>query len=210
MTTVETGKVMAVLRGAYPMFYKDMSQDEAKQIVLLWAEMFADDPYELVILAVKALIATDVKGFPPHIGSVKEKIRAISEPKKMTEAEAWDSVSKALRRSLYNSEEEFEKLPDDVKPIVGSSSQLKEWSMMDTETVQSVVASNFQRSYRARSKQEEDYRALPDSVKKIVWTFAETKRLDATHPQPGLPGEADQRAKDDMDRLRQMMKEGKL
>lgn len=201
---------MAVLRGAYPMFYKGMSQEEAKQTVLLWAEMFADDPYELVILAIKTLIATDVKGFPPHIGAVKEKIRAISEPKGMTEAEAWAIVAKAVRRSGYNSAEEFEKLPDDLKGLVGSANQLKEWAMMDSDTLQSVVASNFQRSYRVRSKQEEDYKALPDSVKKIAGAFAETKRIDATHPQPCLPGEADKRAKDDMDRLRKMMKEGKL
>lgn len=32
----------------------------------------------------------------------------------------------------------------------------------------------------------------------------------ATKPQPGKPGEADQRARDDMDRLRKMMKEGEL
>lgn len=168
MTIVETGKVMAVLRGAYPAFYKDMSKEEAKQIVLLWAEMFSDDPVELVAAATKALIASDDKGFPPHIGAVKAMLQKLTQPKTMTEAEAWEIVAKAVRRSGYQSAEEFNKLPEDIRALVGSASQLKEWAMMDADTVQSVVASNFQRSYKVRAKQNAEYAAIPSDVKAII------------------------------------------
>lgn len=54
----------------------------------LWAEMFARDDVALVAAAVKALIESDSKGFPPHIGAVKENMRLISGGNEMTEAEA--------------------------------------------------------------------------------------------------------------------------
>lgn len=168
MTKFETGKIMAVLRGAYPNFYKDMAQDDALQTINLWAEMFADEPYELVAAAVKVLIAADEKGFPPHIGAVKKKIRLLSSPRAITESEAWALVAKAIKRSAYNAAEEFEKLPDDVKRMVGSPSQLKDWAMMDPEVLQSVVASNFQRSFRVRGKQDAEYASIPSEIKKML------------------------------------------
>lgn len=170
------------------MFYKDMSQEEAKQTVMLWAEMFAEDPYELVLLAVKALIETDSKGYPPHIGAVKEKLRLITGGDEMTEAEAWGIVAKALRNSTYGSREEFEKFPPVIKRIVGSPNQLREWGMMGSETVHSVVASNFQRSYKAIAQREREIAKLPPDVKAIVGKIAKGKRLDALpEKKPELP-----------------------
>ena len=71
MDRQETMKILSVLRGAYPAFYRDTSRQEAEAIVNLWAEMFADEDYLLVGAAVKSLIVSDSKGFPPVIGQVK-------------------------------------------------------------------------------------------------------------------------------------------
>lgn len=139
----------------------------------LWAEMFARDDVALVAAAVKALIESDSKGFPPHIGAVKEKLRLISAGDEMTEAEAWGIVAKALRNSAYGSREEFDKFPPVIKRIVGSPSQLREWSMMDSETVHSVVASNFQRSYKAIAQREKELAKLPPDVKALVGKLAD-------------------------------------
>lgn len=53
-----------------------------------------------------------------------------------------------------------------------------------------------------------DVKALDDRHKQ--GKVAGKRSQGATKPQPGKPGEADQRARDDMDRLRKMMEEGKL
>ena len=38
-------RIMAVLRGAYPQFYRDISRQEAEATVNLWTDMFSgDDP----------------------------------------------------------------------------------------------------------------------------------------------------------------------
>lgn len=68
MTREETIKVLAVLKAAYPAFYRGMKADELNGIVNLWASQFEGDDYKTVGAAVQAHIATDTKGYPPHIG----------------------------------------------------------------------------------------------------------------------------------------------
>lgn len=55
---------------------------------------------------------------------------------------------------------------------------LREWAMLDTATAQSVVASNFQRSYRATEAQEKDRAKLPESVKQFISGVSKTLRLE--------------------------------
>ena len=172
MTREETLAIMSVLKAAYPAFYKDMKRSEAESVVNLWSSMFADESADLVAAAVKAHIATDERGFPPHIGAIKASIAKLMEPEEMTEFEAWALVEKACRNSQYGSSEEFYKLPEICQRLVGSPRQLREWGMMDAETVGSVIASNFQRSYRARAKYEREQMALPSDVKALMARIA--------------------------------------
>lgn len=182
MNQTDTLAILGVLKAAYPNFYKDMRRSEADGIVALWTEMFKDEPAEVVALAVKAHIANDKKGFPPHIGVIKDAIVKIMQPNEMTEQEAWGLVAKALRNGTYGAEEEFQKLPPVVQRLVGSPSQLREWAAMDTDTVQSVVASNFQRSYKARAAHEREFLALPADVKQAMTQIADRMKM------PELPG----------------------
>ena len=77
-------------------------------------------------------------------------------------------MAKALRNSFYGAAEEFAKLPPIVQRLVGAPAQLKEWAAMDTKTVQSVVASNFQRSYQTRVKSDKEFQALPPAIREFV------------------------------------------
>ena len=142
---------MGIIKTAYPAYYKG---NEVENAVTMWTEMFADDPLEFVALAVKAYIITDTKGFPPVIGQIKQLIATMTNSHKQTAFEAWGKVMCALNKSGYNSKEEFEKLNPISQRIIGTSYQLHQWSLMDLETVNTVIASNFQRSYEAESKKE--------------------------------------------------------
>ena len=168
MNYEETLAIMGVLKAAYPQYYRDMKRSEAESVVSLWAEMFKDEPVNVVAVAVKAYIASDTKGFPPHIGAIKDAIAKIKAPKSMTEQEAWLLVKNATRNGLYGSVEEFDKLPPICKKLVGSPSQLREWATMDSDTLNSVVASNFQRSYKVMEKREKERLALPSDVRDIM------------------------------------------
>ena len=116
----------------------------------------------------KAFISGDGKGFPPAIGQIKERIRQITQPEEMTEQEAWALVSKALRNSAYGSEEEFAKLPAELQCVVHDPGQLRQWAMSPAEDVETVIASNFMRSFRAKQKVNKDYMALPTEVKRMM------------------------------------------
>ena len=96
----ETLAIMSVLKAAYPAFYRDMTRKDAEAAVALWAEMFKDDPAEVVALAVKSFIASDAKGFPPNIGTIRAAIVKLREPDEMTPQEAWTYVDMATRRSI--------------------------------------------------------------------------------------------------------------
>ena len=188
MERADVLKIMAVLRGAYPAFYRSIDREEAEDTVRLWEDMFKPDEYALVAAAVKALIETDDKGYPPSIGNVKAKLRLISGGDEMTELDAWEVVSRALRNSTYGSREEFEKFPPVIKRLVGSPAQLREWGTMDSETVHSVVASNFQRSYKAIAQREREIAKLPPDVKALVGKIANGKKLDILpEKKPALP-----------------------
>jgi hypothetical protein len=95
VTREETLAIMGVLKAAYPNYYRDMNRKDAEAVVDLWATMFNDEPMQLVAMAVKAHIASDVKGFPPHIGAIKEAIVKLQTPNTMSELEAWALVSRA-------------------------------------------------------------------------------------------------------------------
>lgn len=177
MNRIDTIKLMAVLQTAYPQFYAKKTNEEMNDAINLYMDMFEDEPAELVGMAVKALIKTRTSTWPPSIGEINETIMKIAHPEEMTEQEAWQCVAVALRNSAYNSSAEFEKLPPVVQRLVGSPSQLREWGQMDSDTVNSVVASNFQRSYRARAKNERDYLALPSSVKSYMAAIADGMKM---------------------------------
>lgn len=166
MTLEETTKVMSVLKTAYPRYYDGIDAQTARQTVRLWASMLNDYSYELVINAVKALIA--INKFPPVIADVIEKIQMLTENREMTELEAWSLVHKAVCNSAYNSEAEFEKLPPEIQQTVHSPEQLKTWALTPEDELNTVVASNFQRSFRVRSKQAREYAAIPVSVRKFI------------------------------------------
>lgn len=161
---------MAILKTAYPNYYKDGSNLE--QAANLWAELFKDDDAAVVAAAVKAFIVNDEKGFPPVIGQIKKLVHNLITSKELTELEAWELVKRALQNSNYNAKAEFEKLPSMIQRLLGSPSTLREWALMDSDTIHSVIASNFQRSYRARAKSECEFMALPQSTRDFLSQLA--------------------------------------
>ena len=168
MTRQEALAIMAILKTAYPSFYKDFSKEELNAAVNLWATMFSEEPIQVVTEAIKALMCT--LKYPPTIADVKEKIVAIMHPEVMTEMEAWQKVRRAI--SYYDADETFAQLPPILQKIVGSPNTLREWAQMETEIVDSVIQSNFMRSYKARVAHEKEYAMLPASTRALIQSIA--------------------------------------
>lgn len=167
MTRTETIKILSVLKVAYPGFYSRVTAEDAKQTIAVWTDFFKNDPYQIVDAAVKAVINTGTKdGYPPDIGTIKEQIRRFMKPEKDTAMEAWHLVKKAL--VIYNPKEKFDALPELSQKVVGSPNQLREWALMSTEAINTVVQSNFLKAYRAKESAHLAQQALPEDVRKAI------------------------------------------
>lgn len=173
MNKSETSKIIAVLMASYPNFLNNKTATDIQATISVWDEMLKDYSYQEVSIAVKVCITQDKSNFAPSIGQVINKIIGFkTQGNELTEQEAWNLVSKATKNSAYHATEEYEKLPEVVKQIV-TPSQLKEWSQMDSDSVQSVVASNFMRSYKAKVASNKEYQALPNNIKQLLSGMAD-------------------------------------
>lgn len=117
--------------------------------------------------ALKAFLVADASGYPPTPWQIKEKMRIITNPIRLTEAEAWQAVKKAMRNGIYGAAEEYEQLPEEVKQVC-SASDIHDWAQMDIEEVNTVVHSNFLKGFRRRQEQLEQVAMLPSSVKRLI------------------------------------------
>lgn len=179
MNLTDTLKIFSVIKANYGNFFKNMSKVDAEAMVNLWHEMFADVPYEVVGVAVKTYIATDTTGYPPNVGQINEQIRTLTQQEQMTEQEASSLMMKAIRNGLYGAKEEFEKLPPILKRLAGSPEQLRVWASMGEDEVQTVVASNLMRSYRAIAKKQEVQQTLPSSIKALLEQASDKFRIES-------------------------------
>ena len=168
MTLQDVGQIMDILTAVYPAFYSKQDDRERYNAAMLWASLFEPYPVEIVAAALKGFIASDTKGFPPVPGQIMAKVRLLTQPQEMNEAEAWALVKKACSNGIYGAQKEFDMLPPVVQRLVGAPSQLREWAMMEGEEFNSVVASNFQRAYRTAAARERDYNALPPDVRTLT------------------------------------------
>lgn len=139
----------------------------------VWFALLGDLPYKQAELAVQKHMATEK--FPPTIADIREKAEQITSVKEteMSELEAWAIVRKAIGRSSYYAEEEFEKLPEACKMAVGNPSNLREWAMMDSDQVGTVEQSHFVRNYRTAMQRIKEDRRIPEKVRMAI---AEVKK----------------------------------
>ena len=148
--------------------YPNYKPNNISETVDVWNVMLSDYDYNLVAMALKAYILSDTSGFAPSIGQLVSKMQSITKPQELSEMEAWSLVSKAIRNSGYNSVEEFAKLPPLVQKAVGTPDNLRNWAVSDYQTIESVIQSNFLRTYRVVVKRESEINCMPNEIKALI------------------------------------------
>lgn len=164
MTRDETVKIIRVITDVYPNY----RPDNLSETINVWAKLLSDYSSDEISVALKAYILTDNSGFAPSIGALIEKCRTIQKPNELNEMEAWALVSKALRNSAYRAEEEYNKLPVVVQKAVGSPSQLRNWSELEGDNVESVLQSNFLRTFRTVQQRDRELEKMPSDIKALI------------------------------------------
>ena len=163
MTREDIQDLLAMIQGAYPNF----NPANKTATINAWTMALEDCSKNQIALAFKAYLRTNNSGFAPSPGQLIEQLQTIAQPMQMNELEAWALVSKAVRNSAYNSESEFNKLPELVQKALGSSAQLRIWAM-DEEYNESVNSSNFMRAYRTLLEREKQISKMPEQLKTIM------------------------------------------
>lgn len=153
MNRKEVLKMLNILQVSYPNFYKGFGKKELEDAVILYGEMFKDDDSKLVFYALKDVINTSE--FPPTIATIKNKMFELTHKEQNSNDELWDALVKAISRSSYYAEEEFDKLPELVKRYVRSPYQLQEMASMDSDVIHSVVKGQFMKQIE---KIKEEYK----------------------------------------------------
>ena len=169
--------IFAILEANYEPQFAKRSNLNKQAMVNLWEEHFLDKDFGLVKAAVNAYISTDTTGFLPNVGQINEQIRALTTGGQITEQEAVAMLIKATRNGLYGAEREYEKLPPILQRLAGSPEQIRAWARMDEDELNTVVASNLMRSYRAIAKKEELQQTLPSSIKTMLEGVSERMQL---------------------------------
>lgn len=164
MTKNEVIKLLMTIQTFYPSY-----RVENKEFAInAWYTIIGDCDYKLMEKALRTYITTDTSGFAPNIGQLLDKLHTIQSPQELNEMEAWALVSKALRNGYYGAVEEFNKLPPLVQKAVGSPDNLRNWSQTDVKAIETVIQSNFMRSYAAIVKREYEIKKMPADAQALI------------------------------------------
>lgn len=164
MTRDETVKIIRIMCDCYPNY----KPNNLSETVDVWQMMLDEYSYNQVSIALKAYVTSDTSGFAPSVGKIVAKIQTISQPQELDGMAAWGLVSKALRNGTYGAVEEFNKLPPLVRQAVGIPDNLKNWATSDYQTIETVIQSNFLRTYEVIVKRETEISRMPGNIKSLI------------------------------------------
>ena len=173
-------RLLSLIEAEYPQSFKGLSEDSRRLKVELWQKEFEHDDETAVFAAVRMLMR-DGREFAPTSGQIREKMLSFSSMNVLDEHDAWNLVAKACSNGFYGYKKEFDKLPPEVQRAVGRPEQLKEWSVVDSDTFQTVIASNFMRSYRMAQARERELARIPQEVRAMLTGVADRMMLNGTN-----------------------------
>lgn len=177
MNTQEAKKIFAVITCTYPN-WQIPNIDMAANI---WASALAAYSYSDVGTALKAYIMGNTSGFAPTPAQLIEYMQTSRRMAELPETKAWELVTKAISKGSYKAKEAYDELPDAVKEAVGSPTQIYKWAV-DENFNESVVSSNFMRSYKTVIDRKYALEKLPAEYRDALRiSRSEQDRLEDEH-----------------------------
>lgn len=161
MNKAESSQIIEIIGSLYPN-YNPISMDLA---VVGWSSIFADVPYKAVQAALFSYTRDNEK-FPPTPGQIYSLLQNVTTTDP-TEAEAWNMVLAAIKRSAYFAQDEFNNLPEDIQKAIGSPEYLRSLAIAD-DANWSVESSNFYKNYRIIKERKRQIENLPDGVRSYI------------------------------------------
>ena len=148
--------------------YPNWKPENLTETVNAWHWALEEYPAPALKAALQIYVKTNNSGFAP---SVSQLINAMYAPKShsaLSEGEAWKLVKKAIQDGNYHAEERFNELPEIVQRAVGDANMISQWARTDSDEVNTVIMSNFQRNYRAVLEKQEFGEKVPLELADVV------------------------------------------
>lgn len=129
------------------------------------------EPYKFddIMAGLESFLLSDTKGFPPSPGQILDSmfnVVVLANGGEETPDKAWEILYKAVSNSGRNSVEEFEKLPDSIKKIVGSSKVLQDWA--DDESGRFLAYKpTFERTFKENQLKDREKQKLQPIINSI-------------------------------------------
>lgn len=167
MTENETKVILSMIETNWQKFPNSQAAIE------LWSEAFKDDAFPVVKTAVMSLINTDTGEFRPTIAKVRRKMHDIVYGERLSETEAWLLVKGSLHEAqedpehLTGAKAAWNRLPEDIRKLV-TPRQLMEWNWLEVSQLDTVIQSNFLRSYREVRDRKYDRETIPKQTAKQI------------------------------------------
>lgn len=184
MTRDETKELLMTIQALYPNF--SVKPEQMTATLNAWHLMLSEYPIEGINAALQIYVKTNNTGFAPSVSQIIGCMHKPSEIEQLSEGEAWAMVKKAIQDGNYHSEERFNELPPLVQRAIGGAEMIRQWAQTDSDTVNTVIMSNFQRTYRAVLSKQDFNNKVPEQIADVVKGLADKLSGDRyleTHPQ---------------------------
>ena len=166
MTREETKELLMMIKAIYPNF--SIKPEEMTATINAWHLMLSEYPIEGINAALQIYVKTNNTGFAPSVSQIIGCMHKPSEVEQLSEGEAWNMVKRAIQDSAYHSKERFNELPPIIQRCVGSANMLFQWGQTDSDTVNTVIMSNFERTYRAVLSKQDFNNKVPEQIADVV------------------------------------------
>ena len=178
MTREETQELLLAINSLYPNF-----KPEDKTITVnSWHWALEEYPAVAVKAALQIYVKTSTTGFAPSVSQLIAAMYKPSENEQLSEGEAWNLVKRAIQDGNYHAEERYAELPEPIQKAIGSANMIQQWSQTDSDEVNTVIMSNFQRSYKIICERERFDNKIPGQLGELVKGLVEQTRGN-THSQ---------------------------
>ena len=160
MTREQTVDLVRSIASIYP----NWKAENLTDTVNAWHWALEEYPAPAIKAALKIYVKTNNTGFAPSVSQIIACMYKPQENERLSEGEAWAMVKKAIQDGNYHAEERFNELPEPVQKAIGDKGMLRQWAMCDSEDVNTVIMSNFQRSYKAILARQEFDNKVPAAL----------------------------------------------
>lgn len=178
MKKSETVDCITYLSAAYPGAYKRFTEQKFETLIAVWYNTFSEYPFATVMVGIQGYISTDTSGFPPSPGQVVKVIQDLTAEKETNSMEAWAIVKKAVNSPRDRMEETFRTLPPLIQKVVGGHHQLMAWGNVNEEEFETVIQSNFMRTYETEKRRQKQIDMLPERIRRMMPDRRNIERID--------------------------------